>query len=213
MRILAIGAHLDDVEVGCGATLAKAVDRGHEVRVLVLSPSDYVDYRGAEKRDRATAVAEGQVGAAVLGVAHLTVLDFPAKDISHHSNVVEAIEPHLDAFGPELILTHFAFDTHQAHVGTALSTISAARRHAGILMYEPTPPSGRSYVAFRPQVYVDVGHWLDRKLDALRAHRSQYEKYGDAWIEAIEGRARYRGFENGCRAAEAFEVVRMGLTL
>lgn len=213
MRILAIGAHLDDVEVGCGATVAKAVDQGHEVRLVVLSASDYADYRGHVLRDRATAVAEGRCGAAVLGVRDLVVLGLDTKDIPHHSGTVEAIEAQLDDFAPDLILTHFAFDTHQAHRGASLSSISAARRHPGILMYEPTPPSGRSYVAFRPQVYVDVDGWLDRKLDALRAHESQYRKYGDAWLEAIAGRARYRGFEHGCGAAEAFEVVRMGLAL
>ena len=213
MRILAIGAHLDDIEVACGATIAKATAKGHAVRMVVLSQSDYANYRGDQLRGREQALAEGTRGAEALGVTDLVVLANPTKDIPHTSATVEQIEAQLDDFKPSLILTHWSFDTHQAHQGVSLASISAARHHASILMYEPTPPSGRSYVAFRPQVYVDVTGYLPHKLASLKAHVSQYEKYGPAWLEAIEGRARYRGFEAGVTHAETYEVVRMGLEL
>ena len=69
-------------------------------------------------------------------------------------------------------------------------------------------PSGRSYVGFRPQIYVDISEFISRKLDSLRAHESEYRKYGDAWIEAVESRCRLRGFEMGAKYAEAFEAAR-----
>lgn len=213
MRILAVGAHLDDIEVACGGTLAKAIRRGHEVRMLVLSASAYTNYHGEALRTRSVALLEGRQAATVLGVDDLVVLDHDTKDIPHHSKVVESIEAELDQFGPDLILTHHAFDTHQAHVGTSLSTISAARRQPGILMYEATPPSGRSYVPFRPQVYIDVSETINQKIESLKAHTSQYHKYGDRWLEALEARARFRGYEAGVLHAEAFEVLRMPLAL
>lgn len=213
MRILAIGAHLDDIEVACGGALAVAVDSGHEVRMLVLSESDYTDRNGVLLRSRLQALGEGRAAAGVLGVADMVVLEHPAKDIPHHSRVVESIEAHVEDFAPDLIFTHWSFDTHQAHQGAALSTFSAARRHTSIFMYEPIYPSGRSYVGFRPQVYIDIEGGLERKLASLRAHESQYLKYGEAWLEAIEARARYRGFESGNAYAESFEVLRLGLKL
>jgi LmbE family N-acetylglucosaminyl deacetylase len=213
MNVLAIGAHLDDIELACGGTLAKAAANGHEVRMVVLSRSDYANYKGEVFRTQEQALAEGRAAARALGVRDLVVLDNPTKDIPYHSTIVEQIEAHIDEFQPDMIFTHWAFDTHQAHQGVALSTISAARRHPSILMYEPISPSGRSYVGFRPQVYVDITGTIERKLTSLRAHESQYQKYGDKWIDAIQARARHRGFEGGCDYAESFEILRMGLAI
>ena len=213
MRIIAIGAHLDDIELACGGTIARAIDNGHQVRMVVLSESDYTNYKGQVLRTRDEALREGRKAAEVLGVQDLHVLDNPTKDIPYHSVVVEQIEEQIDDFAPDLIFTHWAFDTHQAHQGVALSTISAARRHPSILMYEPISPSGRSYVGYRPQLYVDVSGSIHRKLDSLRAHLSQYKKYGQQWLDAVQARARHRGFEGGYDYAESFEILRMGLEI
>lgn len=213
MRLLAIGAHLDDIELACGGTLARATGKGHKVRMVVLSQSDYSNYRGEVLRTKEEALEEGRDAASILGVEDLVVLDNPTKDIPYHSLIVEQIEEQIDDFGPDLIFTHWTFDTHQAHQGVALSTISAARRHPSVLMYEPISPSGRSYVGYRPQLYVDIGDSIGQKLGSLKAHRTQYEKYGQRWIDSIEARARHRGFEGGCTYAESFEVLRMGLAI
>ncbi len=213
MRYLAVGAHLDDIELACGGTLARAIKNGHQVRMVVLSGSEYSNYKGQVLRTKAQALREGRRAASILGVKDLVVLNNPTKDIPYHSSVVEQIEAHIDDFQPDMIFTHWTFDTHQAHQGVALSTISAARRHPTVLMYEPISPSGRSYVGYRPQLYVDIAETIHQKLESLRAHRSQFEKYGETWIDAIEARARHRGFEGGVKFAESFEVLRMGLAV
>ena len=50
MKILAVGAHLDDIEIACGGTLAKAVDNGHDVKVLIMSKSGYTNKDGKMQR-------------------------------------------------------------------------------------------------------------------------------------------------------------------
>lgn len=212
LRLLAIGAHLDDVEIACGGTLARAVAHGHEAKILVLSRSDYDNYDGAVRRTGAAADIEGKLAAEVLGV-DLEVVDFPTKDIPHDSQTVEAIEERLNDWQPNIIFTHWPFDTHQAHRNTALSTISAGRYFTSILMYEPMMPAARSYVAFRPQVYVDVSDFIQKKVDSLKCHETEYRKFGDRWIQAIESRCRLRGFEMGAEYAESFEAVRLAWNL
>ena len=208
LRLLAIGAHLDDVEIACGGTLAMGIAHGHEVTVLVMSDSSYDNYDGTVRRTEEAAREEGLAAAEKLGV-RLEILHFPTKDIPHDSRVVEAIEERLNEWQPDVIFTHWPFDTHQAHRNTALSTFSAGRYFTSILMYEPMMPAARSYMAFRPQIYVDVSDYLGQKVEALKAHETEYKKYGDAWIGAIESRCRLRGFEVGVEYAEAFEVVRL----
>jgi LmbE family N-acetylglucosaminyl deacetylase len=209
--LTAIGAHLDDIELGCGGTLARAVAEGAEVQMIVMSTSTYANYDGEVRRTEAEAAEEGAAAARELGVEDVEILDFPTKDIPYDSTSVEALNRLLDDRVPELVITHWPHDTHQAHRNAALTTLSAARHLRSIVMYEPIFPSGRSYVAFRPQVYVDITDYLDQKDRSLRAHASQWRRYGDAWIDAVRARSHMRGYEIGVPHAEAFEVVRYEL--
>ena len=65
--IVAIGAHLDDIELAAGGTLAKAVRDGHDVHMIVMSQSGYTDYDGNVKRTNEIAMQEGKNAAKVLG--------------------------------------------------------------------------------------------------------------------------------------------------
>ena len=213
MRILAIGAHLDDIELACGGTLAKAVAHGHDVKMIVMSKSGYSNYDGRVLRTEENAVMEGKNAAKVLGVCNIEILDYDTKDIPYHSEVIEALDARIQEYKPDIIFTHWIFDTHQAHEGVAKSSITAARRHNNIYMYEPIYPAGRSYMGFRPQMYIDIGGFEEQKLEALRMHKTEYEKFGNQWIEGTKARAAYRGYEMGKQYAEAFEIVRCEIVL
>jgi LmbE family N-acetylglucosaminyl deacetylase len=209
--IVAIGAHLDDIELGCGGTLARAIAHGSDVHMIVMSKSGYANYDGEVLRTEAEAEEEGPAAARELGIESLEVLDFPTKDVPYDSSTVEVLNRLLDERRPGLVISHWPHDTHQAHRSVALATLSAARHVRSVIMYEPIFPSGRSYVAFRPQLYVDITESLEQKERSLRTHASQLRKYGDAWIDAVRARSHTRGYEIGVRHAEAFEVVRYEL--
>lgn len=209
MKILAVGAHLDDIEIACGGTLAKAIANGHQVKTVIMSESGYKTSDGKQQRSNETALAEGHAALKSLGVVDIEILDFPAKDIGFESNAVDALDRIINEYDPDMIFTHFPFDTHQAHEGTSKSTIAAARRKSTIFFYEPVYPSGRSYVAFKPQMYVDISGHINTKLDALRKHVSEYTKFGgESWINAVKSRAVFRGSDIGVEYAECFEVLR-----
>lgn len=210
MKILAIGAHLDDIEIACGGTLAKAIDHGHQVKALVMSKSGYTNTDGSVQRRDETAVEEGKRALAVLGVKDIKILGFATKDIPFASEVINEIDIVLEEYDPDVIFTHHPFDTHQAHVGVSNASIAAARRKNTVFFYEPITPSGRSYVAFRPQLYVDVEGYIDQKINSLREHKTEYEKFGkEDWITGVKCRSGFRGYEIGKKYAEAFEILRL----
>ncbi|MGQ0842309.1 PIG-L deacetylase family protein [Actinokineospora sp.] len=196
-RVLAVGAHPDDVELGCGATLAKLVDAGHEVRALVLSSGE----RGG---DGTTRPAEVSAAGRLLGLAGVDVLSFPDTRLGEHENgLVEAIERVLDRFNPDIVLTHSGNDQHQDHRAVHLATLRAARRHSSILCYE----SPSATPEFRPSMFVDVEEHLGVKVAAVAAHRDQRGKpYMGA--EQVQGLAMFRGAQAKVRHAEGYEPVR-----
>ena len=210
MKILAIGAHLDDIEIACGGTLAKAAEAGHNVKVLIMSKSGYTNKEGNVQRSDDVAVREGLNALHTLGIEDIEILDFPTKDIPFSSDVVNAIDLRMSAYNPDVIFTHHPFDTHQAHEGVSKASIAAARRKNTVIFYEPITPSGRSYVAFKPHLYVNIESTLDKKIESLKCHTSEYNKFGaEDWIEGVRCRCGFRGYEIGKKYAEAFEVLRI----
>ena len=207
-NILAVGAHADDVEIGCGGTVARHVEKGDNVIILVMAESSYTYYDGTVMRTLEEVEVEERSATKVLG-AKLINLGFETKNVPYSSESIEAINKVIDDYDIDTIYTHWYHDTHQDHSRTTQSVISAGRYVRNILVYEPEYPAGRSYLGFWNQYYVDITSTFDIKMEALRCHESQMKKYGDSFPEAVEARARHRGYEIGTRYAECFEVLRL----
>lgn len=197
-RVLAIGAHPDDLELACGGTLAKLADSGFEIRSLVMS-SGQVGGDSSRRPD------EARSGGRFLGAAEVEVLDFPDTDLAGSSQaMVAAIEERVRAFAPDLILTHSENDLHQDHHAVHLSVLRAARRFSSILCFE-SPSTTRD---FNPSVFVDITDHLDIKVEAIRCHRDQRGKpYMGA--DTVRGAATFRGSQSRTAFAEGFEPVRL----
>ena len=213
LTILAIGAHGDDIELACGGTLAKAVNNRHEVIMVLVTGHASNDHNNMKIRTQGAAQQEAKAAAKILGVSKLHILGYQDTCVPYSAELISKLDDIITNCKPDIIFTHFVFDTHQDHIRTAHSTISAARRQNTILLYEPMNPSGQGYVPFRPQIYTDISQTIDTKINSLKAHKSQYEKYTETWIEAVVARAKFRGFEMGVDYAECFEVVRAELNL
>lgn len=197
MKILAIGAHPDDVEFGVGGTLAKHAKQGDEIHILVLSSGE----RGGLAAQRAK---EAKQAAKVLGASSIRISDLQDAKITDTVETVMKVENVINQIRPQRVYTHNSKDTHQDHRYAALASISAARYMAEILAYE----SPLTFPSFNPQVYMDITGNLQTKVKALKTYKSQAEKvYMKA--EAIEGLARYRGHQAMVKYAEAFEVIRI----
>lgn len=216
-KIIAVGAHFDDVEINCGGMLAKAIENGSQVKVVVVGNGDFKHYSGEQIREHNEALREGKEAIKCLGVNEddLICLNFPEKNIPYSSSSVEAIEKVFDSFEPDLIITHWTGDTHQDHINVSKSVISAARYYNNILMWEPIFPSGRSVTTpFHPQLYVDISNVYTKKINSLKEHLSQINKFNKQdfnWIESISTLDKHRGYEVRCKYAEAFQPVRLKL--
>ena len=208
MRVLAVGAHPDDIEIGCGGTLVLFKRRGYEVYMLVLT-------KGEASGDPRERERECEKAAKTLGADKLLFGSLQDTKITDGIETIMEIENVIDRLKPDFIFAHSWKDGHQDHRNAGMASLAAGRNSKKVLLYE-SPAALRD---FCPQVFVDVSSTFDLKLKALEEFGSQARKVyfkGNAHQEkvhqlpyvsnAVEGLARYRGFQAGVSLAEGFEV-------
>lgn len=192
--VLAIGAHPDDIELGCGGSLAKFVEMGVKVRALVLTKGTIGNRADHDRLD------ETSRALSLLGVTDVVTADFPdTRMYEHLAAVIACIEKHAAEVQPDRVYTMFENDRHQDHRTTFEASIVACRQARQILCYE-TPSS---WPGFQPQVIEDIDGFIGRKIDALALHESQRDRpYTQP--DAMRINAMSRGQQVGIGPAEGF---------
>ncbi len=165
-KILAIGAHFDDVELRCLGTLLKAKDNGYSISLLVVSDGS----KGGSAKDR---LVEQQKVNHAIGYNNTWYLGKKDGEVLHNSETVSDIENIIKDLRPDIIFTHTQDDFHQDHIAVAKSVIAANRLYnSSVLTF-----SGQDFrIHNNPNVYVDITEYLDRKKEILDMYKSQKHK-------------------------------------
>ncbi len=192
LDILAIGAHPDDVELGCGGTLALAARQGRRVGILHLTRGESGTRGNAELR-----LAEAERAAAALGAVELAFLDCGDGALRRGQAEEDALIEVLRTWRPDLLLGPPPSDRHPDH-GRAHELVAAAAFYSGLAARgsaRPGPPhrpaavfSYMQHNSFEPSFVVDVTAVWETKMAALAAYRSQlYQGAATAPAAAASG--------------------------
>ena len=203
MNILAIGAHPDDIEMGCGGLLIKSARQGHNVYMYSLTRGG----AGGDAKQRSEELARS---ARFIKAKQLWIDNFEDSKLTVSNDLINHIEFFINKANPDLILTHSHGDIHHDHRAIALATLEAARFNSNVLSYEI--PLSRN---FDPKVFVDISEVVNEKVELIEIFWSQQSKlYLKA--NAIKGLAEYRALQSrlntGIKYVEAFEVMKICLT-
>jgi LmbE family N-acetylglucosaminyl deacetylase len=196
VKVLAVGAHPDDVELGCGGTLLRHHARGDEITVLVMTGGERGVYDARSRRH------EQQYAASLAG-ATLVWGGFTDGTVPHGPEAISVVDRAVATSGAEVLYTHAPDDSHQDHVATSSVCLAAARRVPTVLYYE-TP----STLEFVPTVFIDLDDVMERKVGLVRAHLSQVLRDGPVDLDALVAQARFRGAQSRTHHAEAFRPAR-----
>ena len=195
-RVLAIGAHPDDVEIGCGGALAKHRSKGDLLHILTLS-------RGAAGGDVNVRVGEAEQAAELLG-AKLEFGNVQDGHITEGIETIELIEAAIRELRPTHVYTHSLEDTHQDHRAVHTASLVAARGVPNVYCYQA--PS--STVEFSPNRFVDITDFIKAKLTAIGVYKSQVSRSAMLQDDVILATARYWGRYAGHVLAEPMRIIR-----
>ncbi len=194
--VLAIGAHPDDVEYGCGGTLARLHAEGCDINILTLSS-------GSIGGDPKVRMKESQHAAELLN-ARLFLGDFSDTRIDHGADTIQFIESVVKQLRPTHVYTHSFHDNHQDHRSAFQATVIATRKTPNVFCY--ISPS--STVDYKPNIFVNIDKYIDDKLEAIAAYSSQMEIRPYLQTDMIMALSRYWGRFSDYALVEPMEIIK-----
>ena len=205
-RALFAGAHLDDVEFGCGGAIARWAG-SREIRLLTLTQKTRdADGRVQIVRD----LEEPNEAARILGLTpeHVVIEALDGQVLQYQAqHVREAFLRWRDDYDPDVVFVPAADDVHQDHHVVYEEALRIFRERT-VIGFEVV----RSTLAFRPNLFVEISAAdLDKKAQSVLCYQSQLAQSAGYYFKGdiIEGQARFRGGQCGREMAEAFEVYSM----
>ncbi len=197
-RVLAFGAHPDDLEVGAGGLLARLAAEGAEVTMAVVSIPNQNDVRRKE----------AQAGADVIDADLYILFDekpLRVEDIPMHE-LVRKFDHIIGDTRPDLVITHSSSDLHWDHGLVNRATVSALRRTPCDLLAFLSSPEMNAQARGVGQCFADISTSIDAKIAAIGAHTSQVPKLD---LESSRDLARAMGRISGYQYAECYEALRV----
>lgn len=222
-RVLVVAAHPDDEVLGCGATMARLANEGHEVKIAIMGEG--ITSRSPE-REQAAAMElaqlhkEARAAATKVGAKDVVLYKLPDNrlDTVPLLDVVKLVEDLVEKFKPDAVYTHHPGDLNVDHGVVYRAVLTATRPMAGQPVrdvYAFEVPSSTEWAfqrlgqSFCPNVFVDVAATLEAKIDAMACYKTESRPFPHPRSpEALRAIAARWGSVVGCRAAEAFELVR-----
>jgi LmbE family N-acetylglucosaminyl deacetylase len=201
--ILVFGAHPDDYEIGMAGTIVKLSKMGYKIKLVIAILPNFTEFDKKEDRKM-----EAIKSSKILETEDPDFLDISPTEMIHSRKLIGIVDRYIKDYRPEAVFTQWIGDSHQEHQILTKSVISGCRDVTDLYMYETTIPGGITEQSFKPQLFVDISEFIDLKVKALQCYSSQEIRCGPFWIDAITGRALYRGYQMNCRYAESFEVIR-----
>lgn len=224
--ILAIGAHPDDVELGCGGTIAKLLSDGKTVAVVDLTQGE-LGTRGTNL----TRAEEAAEACKILGISHRENLKMKDGFLNNSEEYQMQIVKMIRKYQPEIILANAIDDRHPDHAKAA-KLVSDACFLSGLVKIE-TSVEGKNQKAWRPkQVYhyiqwknitpdfvVDISDFMDKKIEACLAYKTQFYDPNSSepmtpiatkdFLESLTYRAQDLGRLSGVNYAEGFTTEKL----
>ena len=219
LKILAVGCHPDDLEIGCFGTLAKYIRLGHEVSVCHVAGGGLGHAEMMPDALQKIRLEEAKEAAAVIGAKHYTADALDLHVTADDTEMVRRLAKIIRHTAPDLLITHAEDDYMNDHVQT-FQAVMRASFAASLAHWDPDADEKTadicpvyhmdtlSGLSFTPTEYVDISDTIELKLKALSCHHSQIDWMRDHdhvdFLDFVRCCSRVRGYQSGVKYAEGF---------
>lgn len=210
-KILVIGAHYDDCELGAGGAMAKWVSNGASVYKLTLTDNVTNFAYNDAFINQEQSIKESAQACAVLGVSEvLTISTASCTELTYNKKQMQEVEAFILDNHIDTVVTHYLHDIQQDHVQASIISYVAGRYCDNILMYQ-----SNRYVLpenFYPRVFVDITDTIEQKRKALKCYTGGHDRHGNLFDITLNLNRMYGYSSKKAKEetyAEAFHVQKM----
>lgn len=221
MRILAVGAHPDDIEMQCAGTLALCRKRGDEIYLAVVTDGGCGSPTLSRKEIAKVRFQEAKKSAKIIG-AKLTWMNYVDGLFFEKEEYRNRFVDLIREVKPDFMIVHSPNDYHSDHIYAGKMAADVSLLVTAPSVKTKLPPTKKmpyvyymdtvSGIEFIPEIYVDITETFQTKKKMLLCHQSQdlwmQDQYGISITESMEVSARYRGIQCGVKYAEGFRQLR-----
>jgi len=199
VNILALGAHPDDIEYGCGGTFLKFARKGMDIYFMVLTKGEF----GGDPKTREK---EQEEAMKLLGVKKIFWGGYIDTELPSERIVITKIDEVIEEVKPDEVYVNYIGDIHQDHRMLAECTLAATRYVKRVFFYEDY-----TSINFEPDIFVDIEDVLEEKQKLIQVYSSQVDKAYPTkldMVESVKAIANFRGFQGKVKYAEGFKAFR-----
>ncbi|MBN1645712.1 PIG-L family deacetylase [Candidatus Woesearchaeota archaeon] len=213
-KILVIAAHPDDEILGAGGTILKHVHDGNEVHVCIVTKSYSPEW---SDEYRSTKIEEAKKINKLMRIAKRHYLGLPTQKLNTIASgeFNQKIRQVIETVEPDIVYTHFKHDINKDHTAVFEGVMTATRPiidHIEVRCFETMSSTEWNYQPcnmFTPNLFVDIGKFIEKKLEAFAVYKSEVKEYPHPRsVEGVRNWAKKRGNEICKEYAEAFMIMR-----
>ncbi len=208
-KALMIGAHYDDVELGCGGTALKLVSLGKKVYKITLTDNAFTDQNADYSISSSKTAESSHKICREAGIEELTVKQSAYGGLSYGTgDLMQELEAIIIRNNIDTVFMHMSHDMHHDHIAAYDICKTASRHCRNVFMYQ-----SNGYIkdrAFAPVFFVDISEFAEKKLKLLKIYEEDQKEQNNQGrlFEINLMQNQVWGYGNGCAYAEGFEVIR-----
>lgn len=208
MNILAVGAHWDDIEAGCGLTMKAFKDQGHNVFCIVVCTASYAvgEHRGPAEEE---AREQGKRSFRAFGAQYIETVKKENSRLTYDKDVMQEMERAVGKYGIDMVFTHWHGDVNTDHRAVWEISRTAFRRVPNLLLYQSNSYADNVSV-FTPNCFYGFSEQeYDFKKQLLSAYSGEWEYRKQRWEREVFDKERFWGYLCGHDCAEGFQICRI----
>ena len=205
-NILFVGAHIDDIELGCAGTVAK-LSKKYQTFFLIITNSEFYDQNKKIIRKKEIANNELNNSIKILKVKKVFNLDLKTNDIKFDDEAKIKYLKIIDQVKPETVFVHSQNDTHLDHQIVSNFITSMSKKIKNIIHYKSNFYHFNK--KFNPNLYIDISKEFEKKIESLKCYKTELKRVKNSWIKLIKIENSLYGNITNTKYAEAFEIIKI----
>ncbi len=208
VNILAVGAHWDDIELGCGLTLKKLKQKGHNIFSVVVCSSQYGKDEN-EGMKETEALESGLKSFELIGANYVSTDKEPNSKLTYNKKIMQTLEKIACDKKIDTVFTHWFGDLNTDHKTTWEISRTAFRNVKNFFMYQSNS-YGDNVNIFKPNFYFSFNkNEYDFKEKLLSHYVIEWEKRKNRWTREVFERERHWGYISKNDYAEGFQIGKL----